>query len=116
MTVTEGGRSPLVPVHAHQRTHEAIFCLEGRMRVTVNGDEHLLTRGDFVSLPSGAEHSYALDGHLTRFITIYGPAGPERLHELAGTVAEQRIFPAQAGPVDEDRLAGAAAELDIVIL
>jgi quercetin 2,3-dioxygenase len=116
MTVTEGPRSPLTPAHVHQRTHEGLYCLEGRMRVTADGEEHLLTRGDFFSVPSGVEHSYALDGHLTRFVSMYGPAGPERLHELAGTVAEQRIFPAQAGPVDEDRLATAATELDIVIV
>jgi quercetin 2,3-dioxygenase len=114
MTVTEGPRSPGVPAHAHAHTHEAIFCLDGRLRVTVDGSDHLLTRGDFLSLPAGVEHTYAMEGHLTRFVTMYGPAGPERLHELAGAVAEQRIFPASAPAVDRDRLAAAAAELDIV--
>jgi quercetin 2,3-dioxygenase len=115
MTVSEGPRSggANAHAHAHERTHEAIFVLDGRLRVRADGEEYLLTRGDFFSVPPGVEHSYALEGHLTRFITIYGPAGPERLHELAGVVSEQRIFPAQATPVDEDRLAAAAAELDI---
>ena len=81
--------------------------------MTVEGDEHLLTRGDFVSIPAGAEHTYAMDAHLTRFASMYGPAGLERFHEVAGQVAEQRIFPEQADPVDRDRVAAAAAELDI---
>jgi quercetin 2,3-dioxygenase len=115
ITITEGPRSPVVPAHAHAVTHEAIFCLDGRMRVTTDGEEHLLTRGDFFSVPAGVEHTYALDGHLTRFVSMYGPAGPERLHELAGVLAKQRIFPERTDPVDEDRLASAADQLDYVL-
>jgi quercetin 2,3-dioxygenase len=113
MAITEGPRGPAIPAHVHERTHEAIICLDGRLRVTVEGDEHLLTGGDFVSIPAGAEHAYAMEAHLTRFAVMYGPAGPERLHEVAGAVAEHRIFPEHAEPVQRDRLAAAAAELDI---
>jgi quercetin dioxygenase-like cupin family protein len=116
MTVTEGPRSEPIPAHRHARTYEGVYCLEGRMRVNVEGEEFLLTRGDFVSVPAGAAHSYALDGHLTRFLTMYGPAGPERLHELAGAVAEQRIFPEAAEPPDPARLASAADEIDIELV
>jgi quercetin 2,3-dioxygenase len=115
MTVTEGPRGRAVPVHAHERTYEGFYCLDGRLRVTVEGEEHLLTRGDFMSIPAGAEHTYAMEGHLTRFASVYGPAGLERLHEVAGEVAEHRVFPEEPGPVDRDRLAAAAAELDIVL-
>jgi quercetin dioxygenase-like cupin family protein len=116
MTVTEGPAGPAIPAHAHARTYEAIFCLDGRLRLSIEGDEHLLTRGDFVSIPVGAEHSYAMEANFTRFVSMYGPAGLERLHEVAGLVAEQRIFPEQAEPVDRDRLATAAAELDIAFV
>ena len=109
MTVTEGPRSPGIPTHVHERTYEAIYCLEGRLRVTVEGEEHFLTRGDFASIPAGAEHTYGMDGQLTRFASMYGPAGLERFHEVAGQVAEQRIFPEHSEPVDRDRLAAAAA-------
>ena len=115
MTVTEGPRSAGLPSHVHERTHEAIFCLDGRVRVTADGDEAVLTRGDFFSVPAGVAHRYALEAHFNRFVTMYGPAGPERLHELAGTIASQRIFPEQAPVVDEDRLAAAVAALDIVL-
>jgi hypothetical protein len=81
--------------------------------VTVEGDEHLLTRGDFMSIPAGSEHSLVLDGHLTRWATMYGPAGPERFYELAGQVSDERIFPADAGTVDNDRVAAAAEQLDL---
>jgi len=76
----------------------------------------VLTRGDFMSIPAGVEHTYAMEAHLTRFATMYGPAGPERFHELAGAVAEEQIFPEQAEPVERDRLAAAASELDIAFV
>jgi quercetin dioxygenase-like cupin family protein len=113
MVVIEGPKGEPTPAHVHDRTHEGIYCLEGRLRVALDGEEHLLTRGDFVSIPSGVEHSYAMESHLTRFVSMVGPAGPERLYELAGAVAEQRIFPERATPVDHDRLESAAAAVDV---
>ncbi len=116
MTLTEGPRSAPIPAHVHESTYEAIYCLDGRLRVTIEGEEHLMTCGDFISIPAGTEHTYALEAHLTRFASMYGPSGVERLHEVAGQPAEERIFPEQGGPVDPDRLAAAAAELDIVFV
>ncbi len=113
MTVTEGPAGTGCPAHVHARTYEGIYCLEGRLRVSVGGDEHLLTGGDFVSIPTGVEHAYALESQLTRFVTMYGPAGPERLHEIAGEVAEQRIFPEHAEPADPALLRAASESLDI---
>jgi quercetin 2,3-dioxygenase len=115
MTVTEGPKGPPVPAHTHERTYEGIYCLDGRMRVFAGGETYELTRGDFVNIPAGVEHSYALDSHLTRFASMVSPAGIERFYELAGQISEQRIFPGQAEPADPDRLAAAAAELDIVL-
>jgi hypothetical protein len=69
-----------------------------------------------MSIPAGVEHTYAMEAHLTRFATMYGPAGLERFHEVAGSVASERIFPERSEPVDRDRLAAAAAELDIAFV
>jgi quercetin 2,3-dioxygenase len=116
MTVTEGPRGPATPTHIHQSTYEAVYCLDGRLRFTVDGIEHLLTGGDFLSIPSGSEHSYVMEAQLTRFASMYGPAGVERFYELAGEVAEQQIFPEHAVPADPGRLAAAASELDITFV
>ena len=113
VTVTEGPKGSRVPAHSHGATYEGIYVLDGRLRVSADGEEHVLTRGDFVSLPAGVEHVVACEAHLTRFVTMYGPAGVERLYEVAGEVAEQRIFPEAAGRVDEGRLEAAVAELDV---
>lgn len=114
LTVTEGPKGPLTPTHRHDTTYEAIFCLDGRLRFKVGDDEHLLTRGDFLSIPAGVEHSFTMESHLTRFASMYGPAGVERFYEIAGEIAEERIFPEESSPADPERLAAAAAELDIV--
>jgi quercetin 2,3-dioxygenase len=114
MTVTEGPKGPPTPAHTHERTYEAISCLDGRMRVFAGGETYELTRADFVSIPAGVEHSYAFDAHLTRFASMVAPAGIERFYELAGEVAEQRIFPPHAESPDPARFAAAAEALDIV--
>jgi quercetin dioxygenase-like cupin family protein len=113
MTVTEGPKGSAVPAHTHARTYEGIYVLDGRLKVTADGEEHLLTRGDFMSVPSGVEHAVGAEAHLTRYVTMYGPAGPERLYEIAGEAAEQRIFPEAAGQADDARLERAVGALDI---
>ena len=113
ITVTEGPFGSVVPAHVHERTYEGVYCLEGRLRATVAGQDHLLTRGDFVSIPAGSEHALRSEAHFTRFASMVGPAGLERLYEVAGEVAEHHIFPEQASAVDPGRLAAAAGELDI---
>jgi quercetin dioxygenase-like cupin family protein len=113
MTVTEGAAPASMPSHAHARTHEAIYCLDGRLRVTAAGQAHVLTRGDFMSIPAGTKHSYALEAYFTRFATMYAPAGIERFFELAGELTEQAIFAEAPAAADPDRLAAAATELDI---
>jgi quercetin 2,3-dioxygenase len=115
MTLTEGPRGEPFPAHHHAETHEGIYCLDGRVRLSMDGEEHLLTRGDFASVPAGVAHTIALEGHLTRYISMFGPAGPERLAELAGAASEHRIFPEHAEPAEAEALAAAAAELDIVL-
>lgn len=113
MTVTEGPRGPFTPAHVHARTHEGIYVLDGRLRIAVGGEEYVLGRGDFVSVPAGVEHAYAMEGHLTRFVSMVAPAGIERFFEVAGRISEHRIFPDEASTADPERLAAAAAALDI---
>jgi quercetin dioxygenase-like cupin family protein len=113
MTVTEGSAPAAMPSHVHASTYEAIYCLDGRMRIAAAGRQHELTRGDFMSIPAGTPHSYTLDSYFTRFATMYAPAGVERFFELAGELAEQPIFAEQAAGADRRRLADAAAQIDL---
>ena len=43
MTTVEMAKGPGLPAHVHERTYEALMVVEGRLRVTLDGDEHVLT-------------------------------------------------------------------------
>jgi quercetin 2,3-dioxygenase len=117
MTTVEMAKGPGLPAHVHERTHEALLVVEGRVRLTLDGSEHVLTRGDCASIPAGAEHAYRGDSHYTKLLTMSAPGGLERLLMLAGEPTREHIFGARAdGAPDLDALRAAAAELDVAFL
>lgn len=113
MAVVEGTAGSAVPAHRHETTAEAIYCLDGLMRVRVDGEEHLLARGDFVNVPPQTDHAISFERAGTSYATMCAPAGLERFHELAGTAAPQRIYPPAPVAADPAGLERVAAELDV---
>jgi len=114
MTTVELPKGPGLPTHVHERTYEALMVLEGRLRVTLDGAEHVLTRGDTASIPAGTEHAYRGEGHYTKVLTMSAPGGLERLIARAGSATGEHVFGA-AGSVDFDALREAAAALDVTL-
>ncbi len=112
MTTVEMSKGPGLPAHVHERTYESLMVIEGVLRVSLNGSEHLLGRGDTVSIPAGAEHGYAGEGHYTKVLTMSAPGGLETLIATAGTPTSEHVFGSPT-PVDLDALREAAAELDV---
>jgi hypothetical protein len=80
--------------------------------VTLDGEDHVLVRGDTASIPAGTEHAYTGDGHYTKVLTMSTPGGLERLIAAAGSPTEEQVF-GPAGDVDLDALRTAAADLDV---
>jgi quercetin dioxygenase-like cupin family protein len=115
MTTVEMAKGPGLPAHVHERTYEALMVVEGRLRVTLDGVDHVLTRGDTASIPAGVEHAYTGDGHYTKVLTMSAPGGLERLIATAGAVTEEHVFDAAAGAVDLDALRAAAETVDVVL-
>jgi len=113
MTTVEMSKGPAMPAHVHERTYESLMVLEGRARVTLDGSDHVLTRGDTASIPAGTEHAYAGDGHYTKVLTMSAPGGLERLIATAGRPTDEHVFGAAGDPVDLDALRQAAANLDV---
>jgi quercetin dioxygenase-like cupin family protein len=112
MTTVEMSKGPGLPAHAHARTYESLMVIEGILRVSLNGSEHLLGRGDTVSIPAGTEHAYAGESHYTKVLTMSAPGGLEKLIATAGTPTAEHVF-GNPEPVDLDALREAAAELDV---
>jgi quercetin dioxygenase-like cupin family protein len=112
MTTVELAKGPGLPNHVHERTYESLMVIEGRLRVTLDGVEHVLTRGDTASIPAGTEHAYRGEGHYTKVLTMSAPGGLEKLIATAGAATEEHVF-GTGGALDLDALREAAAGLDV---
>lgn len=55
-----GGRLPVA--HAHPEQVERFAVLEGRVRMTIGGEERILHPGDTATIPKGRTHAMAADG------------------------------------------------------
>jgi quercetin 2,3-dioxygenase len=116
MTTVELAKGPGLPAHVHERTYEALMVLEGRLWLVLDGEEHVLTRGDTASIPAGTEHAYTGDGHATKVLTMSAPGGLERLIATAGAATQEHIAAPADGPADLDALREAAAALDVTFV
>src|SRR3954469_1171388 len=112
MTTVEMPKGAGLPSHLHAQSYESLMVIEGRLRVVLDGAEHVLGRGDTASIPAGTEHSYRGDGHYTKVLTMSAPGGLERLIATAGAETAEHVFGAPAS-VDPDALREAAAGLDV---
>lgn len=114
---TRGAKQPYIPLHYHREHSENFFCLAGIVRIHANGQEIVLTPGDFLQAPAGTVHSFAHDAHNTRMLGILNPPVFEKFFEYMNdptdAVVQQEggemYFPAEW-------FARAAAELDLVVV
>ncbi|WP_216326469.1 quercetin 2,3-dioxygenase [Deinococcus aestuarii] len=117
MAVIEGPRGARMPAHVHRATHEVLYVLNGRLRVTLDGAGTVAYPGDCVNIPAGCVHAYALEGGSTRFLTMNAGAGIEGLFAVAGEAWAYPVFPDQTpAPGDQPDLARAEGTLDIAFV
>lgn len=55
MFVFDGQRCP---THSHEKKHETFFVMKGKIRLTVNGDPHILGPGAVYPVPTGNVHVF----------------------------------------------------------
>jgi quercetin dioxygenase-like cupin family protein len=116
MTTVEMAKGRGLPAHVHQETYEALMVLEGGLTVVLDGEEHVLTRGDTASVPAGTEHAYAAAGHYTKVLTMSSPAGLEELIATAGEATQEHIFATDPPPLALDALREATSGLDVLLV
>ena len=46
------------PYHKHNRKHETFFVLKGKVRMVVDGVEHVLSEGDTLVMPPQKRHAF----------------------------------------------------------
>ncbi|MGO3151053.1 MAG: cupin domain-containing protein [Galactobacter sp.] len=65
-----GGQQPYIIRHFHSLHTENFICLSGRIWIHANGQEVLLTEGDFLHAPAGTIHSFCMATHNTRMLGL----------------------------------------------
>lgn len=115
---TKGAKTPYIPRHFHRLHTENFICLDGRVKLHVNGQEIILSRGDYVHAPAGTIHSFAFAGHNTQMLGVLTTEVFEKFFDYINTPTNARVqledggkpfFPAEA-------FAKVQAELDVVVV
>ena len=70
-SVARGG----APSHTHHREDEAMYVLEGRIRVDVGGTVHEVGEHGFVFLPREVPHAWDVIGDVARVLIVTVPGG-----------------------------------------
>lgn len=113
----QGPKGAACPTHVHADASVGIWVLDGRLLLTLDGEEHVLIPGDFAYAPPGCPWSYTMDSHFTQIHAIVTPAGFERLIARAGEPYPYYVFPTHVvSPPSLDVLSEAAQGLDIQFL
>jgi quercetin 2,3-dioxygenase len=116
MATLELPRGAGVPAHAHERTAEGLYVLEGSLRVWLDGEEHRVDQGDFVSVPAGTAHRWEAGAFFTKAISMTTPGGLEAILGRAGEATDLHMFGDEApAPLTADALAAAADGLDLKV-
>ena len=69
-----------VPLHSHP--HEQVsVCLEGEFIFTVNGEESVVSTGEFIYIPPDAPHAERNDGRVHAVLTDFFSPARSDLHE-----------------------------------
>jgi quercetin 2,3-dioxygenase len=114
--LTTAAPQPYIGRHFHEHHTENFLCVSGRVWLYANGDEVLLTPGDFLHAPAGTIHAFAIERHDTRLMGILTPDVFEPFFDLTGDVTDDLMY--GEGLVNPAtfmaRLAAHAAELDVV--
>ncbi|UOQ57420.1 quercetin 2,3-dioxygenase [Leucobacter allii] len=83
---------PYIIQHFHRLHTENFFCLSGRVWLWVNGEEVLLTEGDFVHAPAGTIHSFAIGAHHTRMLGILSSDVFEPFFDVTSEHTADRVY------------------------
>jgi quercetin 2,3-dioxygenase len=115
MFTVEVPRGAGVPAHVHESTSEALYVLEGALRVWLDDGEHVLSQGDYASIPAGTVHRWEGDAFFSKAIAMSTPGGLEQLVSRLGEPTDLHMFGGDGAPVSADALSAAADGVDVTL-
>lgn len=104
---------PGPPLHRHADLDEAVYALQGSLRLRLGDDDHDVEPGGFAWLPREVPHAFAnLGDQPAVFLGVVTPPG--RMQEFFETVTQE--LAGSDGPPDPERLMQLNAEHGIEVL
>src|SRR5947208_3119333 len=100
LVVLSGGKGDSFPLHRHERAHEAIFVLDGKLELLLDRRKYLLTEGDYACIPAGTAHGYEMHSHRTRLISFTTQGEVARVYSMLGEPSQLHEHPEKASDVD----------------
>jgi quercetin 2,3-dioxygenase len=91
--VVSGGKGTTFPLHVHERGHEAILVLHGKLELWLNDRGYLLSPGDYVNIPPSIVHGYRMQGHHTQFLAWTNGGAAWQLHSAMGEPCASHMYP-----------------------
>ncbi len=67
--------------HTHPAS-QVSYVLQGKLRMRIGGDEHVLLPGEFAFVPSGVEHSIESLDEYVLVLDVFQPARTDIVHRL----------------------------------
>jgi len=113
--VLAGSMDALLPLHRHDATDEALYVMEGRLELHLDGQIHLLTAGDYAYIPAGTAHGHRMKSWRTRVLTWSIGEGLGEFWQTLGTPFTRPVQPEMPDlAVSQERLEAAAAASDVI--
>ena len=91
----------VVPLHIHGDEDESFYILEGEVRMQIDGEVHLLTSGNSLTVPGGTPHSFRVVSREARFLSITTGPFEAMIRSLARPAASDGL-PPQVAPTDDE--------------
>jgi|SRR5579862_24140 len=112
--VVAGGKGSIFPLHVHERGHEAILVLDGKLELWLDGREYLLSPGDYANIPPKIGHGYQMRGHHTQFLSWTNGGSARQLHALLGDRYTPHMYPPNPHTeISTEQIARAEAGADV---
>jgi quercetin 2,3-dioxygenase len=102
-----------VPAHTHTSATEGLYVLEGALRVSLDGEEHIVPAGGYASIPPGSTHRWEGAGFFTKVLAMQTPGGIESVLARAGQPTDLHMFGPEVPALTPDSLGGAAEGCDL---
>lgn len=92
LTESKSSRGAIVAPHVHDVHDEGQYVLEGEYRFTIEDEEFIAHEGDFVFVPKGIVHSFAVGPNGGRCLTFFVPGGYETVfRQVAVEIANGHV-------------------------